>query len=81
MRRESFKPHKRDALCHNHFTFDDYNTSGWSSRKSLKADAVPSRFEFPEHLIKKTKPRTPPRNRTVSDAELDTVTKIVTLAE
>ena len=71
MRRDKWKPNNRDALCKRHFTSEDYNTSGWSSRKILKKDAIPSVFKFPEHLQKTSKSRPPPKKRTAADAELD----------
>lgn len=73
MRREKFKPSGSSLLCCRHFSEDCYQISGWSSKKTLKKDAVPSIFEFPDHLVKKKEHRPPPKKRSTSEAELDIV--------
>ena len=77
MKREKWKPGNRSVLCSRHFRDDCYNTAPWSSRKSLKSDAVPSKFEFPEHLQKSSYQRLSPKKRNATEAELD----IVAIAE
>lgn len=63
MRRDGFKPSKQSKLYWKYFTSDCYDINPWSSKKKLKSDAVPSIFDFPTHLIKKTNCRKPPANR------------------
>ncbi|XP_072387136.1 THAP domain-containing protein 2-like [Diabrotica undecimpunctata] len=68
IRRENFKPTKSSKICSKHFTADSFITSGWSSKKQLKKDAVPSIFDFPNILIKQVKTRKfSVKRETVSD--------------
>ncbi|XP_050505220.1 THAP domain-containing protein 1-like [Diabrotica virgifera virgifera] len=63
MRRENFKPTNSSKICSKHFTADSYITSGWSSKKQLKKDAVLSIFDFPNHLVKQVTTRKLPVKR------------------
>ena len=68
MKRADWKPTKYSVLCAEHFTPADYVSMGVQSiegqaKKYLKTDAVPSIFNFPEHLVKKTKLRTPAKRK------------------
>lgn len=60
MKRDQWAPTPSSMLCSKHFKEEDYDCSGWSSMKKLKADdAVPSIFDFPSHLVlveKKARP-------------------------
>ena len=69
MRREDWQPSRSDRICEKHFLPSDYQYprnlpySRTLSRRFLKRDAVPSVFNFPEHLNKKHCPRQPPKKR------------------
>ena len=63
MRRDKWKPTANSLLCHRHFKADDYITSGWSTKKQLKQDAVPSVFDFPAHMVPKAWKRSSPKKR------------------
>ena len=69
MRREDWQPSRSDRICEKHFLPCDYQYpqnlpySSTLSRRFLKRDAVPSVFNFPEHLNKKHCPRQPPKKR------------------
>uniref|UniRef100_A0A8D8T224 THAP domain-containing protein 2 n=1 Tax=Cacopsylla melanoneura TaxID=428564 RepID=A0A8D8T224_9HEMI len=69
MRRDKWMPNTHSVICSLHFTPDAFEQSGWASKRILKPDAVPSVFDFPEHLQKEVKTRKPPldRNPSVSD--------------
>nr|XP_047141276.1 THAP domain-containing protein 2-like [Hydra vulgaris] len=54
MRRDGFTPSKQSKLSGKHFTIDCYEVSPWSSQKKLKSDAIPSIFDFPTRLKKRT---------------------------
>ena len=71
MKREKWKPSKWSTLCSGHFTDSCYDISPWATRKNLKQDAVPSIFNFPEHLRKTTKHRPSPKKRTSNEAHLN----------
>ncbi len=79
MRREKWNPTKTAYICSQHFLASDYNyppslTQAVSlKRKYLKFDAVPSIFDFPDHLKKKpVKERNPKkREREVQHLSLD----------
>jgi hypothetical protein len=49
LRRENFYPSKYDFLCSEHFTPDSFYEN-YVSRKQLKENAVPTIFDFPDHL-------------------------------
>ncbi|XP_030754586.1 THAP domain-containing protein 1-like [Sitophilus oryzae] len=48
MRRKNFTPTKYTRLCSKHFAPSCYFKNGWSSKKALKLDAVPTIFSFPD---------------------------------
>ena len=73
MKRDKWKPGNQSVLCSRHFSDDCYNTAPWSSRKSLKKDTVPSKFEFMEHSQKSSYQRPSPKKRNATEAELDIV--------
>lgn len=58
-------------LCSDHFAEDAYDQtkqSGFCKRRFLKSDAVPTIFNFPQHLQpKKLKCRKPPATRTLNE--------------
>jgi hypothetical protein len=72
MKWDNWKPSKYAVLCEIHFTRDDYvKVEGWKSLKSvLKRDAVPSVFNFPPHLKKAAKGRTPVKRKAPSPKEV-----------
>jgi len=50
MRRDKFTPVKSSRLCSEHFTEECFDRTGQTVR--LRDNAVPTVFQFPEHLIK-----------------------------
>ncbi|KAF2905508.1 hypothetical protein ILUMI_00674, partial [Ignelater luminosus] len=56
LRCEDFKPSLTTVICSAHFTKNDYLESG-GNKKLLKKDAVPSVFNFLQHLQRKTSSR------------------------
>uniref|UniRef100_A0A6P7H1P5 THAP domain-containing protein 2-like n=1 Tax=Diabrotica virgifera virgifera TaxID=50390 RepID=A0A6P7H1P5_DIAVI len=81
MRRENFKPTNSSKICSKHFTADSYITSGWSSKKQLKKDAVPSIFDFPNHLVKQvTTRKLPVKRETVLDKPTGSKREIINIA-
>ena len=75
MRREDWQPSRSDRICEKHFLPSDYQYpqdlpySRTLSRRYLKRGALPSVFNFPEHLNKKHCPRQPPKKRS-SDGQV-----------
>ncbi|KAK0175698.1 hypothetical protein PV327_009427 [Microctonus hyperodae] len=63
MRCENFEPTQYTKICSKHFTPDSYVTNSRSSIKRLKKDAVPSIFDFPNHLMTRTTPRKLPTSK------------------
>lgn len=63
MRRSNWTPSGLSRICSAHFEPDCYEQKGWASKKTLKGDAVPTIFDFPEHLQKKIKTRPSPKKR------------------
>ena len=70
MRRADWSPSKYSVLCEKHFKQEDYvigeiqSTSAVNlSKKYLRADAVPSVFNFPMHLQTENKKRKSPLKR------------------
>ncbi|CAG0904252.1 unnamed protein product, partial [Darwinula stevensoni] len=61
MRRKDFHPTKTIYLCGKHFTEEDFEVGGLIRR--LKPDAIPSIFDFPNHLLKVIKERQAPKKR------------------
>ncbi|KAB0795517.1 hypothetical protein PPYR_12356, partial [Photinus pyralis] len=57
VRRENWYPSKTSKLCGAHFLPSDYQDKPGCTLKLLKADAVPSVFSFPQHLLKPSKSR------------------------
>jgi len=57
VRRKDFKPTSSSFLCSLHFTENDYNKAVVSGKLVLKKCAVPTIFQFPEHLMPKVKER------------------------
>jgi len=57
VRRTNFKPNQNSFLCSLHFTEKDYNRAVVSGKLVLKKCAVPTIFEFPDHLMPKVKER------------------------
>lgn len=51
--RENWTPTKTTVLCGAHFLKTDYLDKPGCTQKSLKLDAIPTVFSFPEHSIKK----------------------------
>lgn len=54
-RRQNWKPTTYSVICSAHFKKGDYQIRPGASKQYLKEDAVPSAFNFPDHL--KTKER------------------------
>ncbi|XP_058855486.1 THAP domain-containing protein 2-like isoform X1 [Acipenser ruthenus] len=61
MRRQEFKPSNRAVLCSDHFEEAYFDKTGQTVR--LRPDAVPTIFNFPDHLQKKAGSRKPPARR------------------
>lgn len=57
VRRTNFKPICSSFLCSLHFTENDYNKAVVSGKLVLKKCAVPTIFDFPDHLMPKVKER------------------------
>jgi len=57
VRRTNFKPSCNSFLCSLHFVKNDYNEAVVSGKLVLKKCAVPTIFEFPDHLMPKVKER------------------------
>lgn len=57
IRRKNCTPNQCSYLCSEHFTPSDYLNESRPEldKKLLKDEAVPSVFNFPQHLQKKTK--------------------------
>lgn len=55
VRRTNFKPSCNSFLCSLHFVKNDYNEAVVSGKLVLKKCAVPTIFEFPDHLMPKVK--------------------------
>jgi hypothetical protein len=72
MKWDNWKPSKYAVFCEKHFTRDDYvKVEGWKRLKSvLKRDAVPSVFNFPPHLKKAAKGRTPVKRKAPSPKDV-----------
>ena len=75
-KRDNWTPSKSAVLCEKHFKPSDYFCNDIElpsnlcvKRKRLKPDAVPSIFDFPEHLLPKCNARKPPRIRLTSEKE------------
>lgn len=59
MKRKGFKPNQYHKICSVHFRDTDFVKLPGFRYTRLKDDAIPSKFEFPEHLLKN-----PSRSRT-----------------
>ena len=55
LKRKNFKPSKSSRICSRHFKPTDYDPPVVSGPPHLKKDAVPSDFDFPDHLQPKKK--------------------------
>lgn len=53
VRRKDFKPSQGSRICSRHFTEKDYDPPVISGPLRLKKTAIPSVFDFPEHLLPK----------------------------
>ena len=70
MRRSNWQPSRSSYLCSAHFTKDDYIVPPGSEKKTkLKISAVPSIFNFPQHLQKQSKSRKSPKKRSRENDE------------
>ena len=69
LRRVDFKPTPNSSVCSDHFLPSDY-TDLTSERRKLKQDVIPTIFNFPMHLVRKTSKRKSPTKRT-TDADED----------
>ena len=70
IKRDDFKPTTASRICGDHFITSDYHPGS----RELKKSAVPSVFQFPEHLQKpELTPRRPPlkRNMTTPSSSVD----------
>ena len=65
LKRDKFIPSKYSAICSQHFTPSDYVTDINDLKPRLKPDAIPSIFNFPDHLknSKNQNKRKPPTKR------------------
>ncbi|KAM7307465.1 THAP domain-containing protein 1-like [Ixodes scapularis] len=62
LKRDKWKPSPGSRLCSDHFDDSCFDRTG--ARTRLRSGAVPTLFNFPEHLQKKTATRKPPKLRT-----------------
>ncbi|XP_054637995.1 THAP domain-containing protein 1-like [Dunckerocampus dactyliophorus] len=62
MRRNGWIPAARSQLCSSHFTEENFDRTGQTVR--LRQNAVPTVFDFPDHLLKNSARRKPPKVRT-----------------
>lgn len=54
LKRENFEPNKHTLLCSEHFNLEDFeNIAPANKRRSLKPDAVPSKFCFWKSGVKR----------------------------
>ena len=70
IKRDDFKPTTASQICGDHFITSDYHPGS----RELKKSAVPSVFQFPEHLqTTELTPRRPPskRNMTTPSSSVD----------
>lgn len=71
MKRESCTPTGHSWLCSDHFNESCcYATSPWVSKKVSKSDSVPTMFNFPEPLLKKTQWRCLLRKRSIDEVNI-----------
>lgn len=54
-KRKNFDPSKSAVLCSRHFLVEDFVI--YTGKRLLEKEAIPSIFDFPEHLRKKIIPR------------------------
>ncbi|XP_025200772.1 THAP domain-containing protein 2-like [Melanaphis sacchari] len=57
VRRKDFKPSSNTTLCSLHFNETDFYSAVVSGKKMLIKSAVPTVFDFPNHLTPKIKER------------------------
>ncbi|XP_064479170.1 THAP domain-containing protein 2-like [Ornithodoros turicata] len=69
MHRKNWAPSKSSVLCSRHFQEACFDRTGQTAR--LKSDAVPTKFDFPQHLLKRVQPRKPPPTRHNIEVEQD----------
>ncbi|XP_064475886.1 THAP domain-containing protein 1-like [Ornithodoros turicata] len=69
MHRKNWAPSKSSVLCSRHFEEACFDRTGQTAR--LKSDAVPTKFDFPQHLLKRVQPRKPPPTRHNIEVEQD----------
>nr|XP_047141170.1 uncharacterized protein LOC105850134 [Hydra vulgaris] len=75
MRREKFNLTKSSKICSKHLTQESYIVCGWSSKKQLKKDAIPSIFDFSSSFVKLMKPRNfPVPRKTTNECEKNEIT-------
>ena len=69
VKRDKWRPTAASVLCSKHFTSEDFQPFALhQQRNDLKRTAVPTVFDYPEHLKpKKTKLRKPPRDRVAEE--------------
>lgn len=69
VRLQNFKPTANTVICSDHFTEDCYLESS-ENRKLLNKDAVPSVFNFPEHLkVRTSSQRTPLKREFINSTD------------
>ncbi|KAK3879750.1 hypothetical protein Pcinc_015736 [Petrolisthes cinctipes] len=61
LRLKNFTPSAHTVVCGDHFEDICLDRTGQTTR--LRKGSIPSMFDFPAHLLKKIKPRKPPRQR------------------
>ncbi|KAL4153523.1 hypothetical protein QTP88_001356 [Uroleucon formosanum] len=57
VRRKDFKPTSSSTLCSLHFNKNDFYLAVVSGKQMLKKSAIPTVFNFPNHLTPKIKER------------------------
>ncbi|GBO14552.1 DNA transposase THAP9, partial [Araneus ventricosus] len=73
LRRDNFTSNNSTRICSKHFEAECFEKEQFG-KKRLKPDAVPTKFDFPDHLKKNIKPR----KRRTGEGECSTTTVVST---
>ncbi|KAF4525681.1 hypothetical protein B566_EDAN010672 [Ephemera danica] len=64
LRYVDFTPSRHSSVCSRHFESDCFEPPGYRKKQKLKRGSIPTIFDFPKHLQKRTMKRKPPKIRT-----------------